>query len=433
MRSNRLLVIILAVSVAGRLAVSLALGDELQGLPGAADQLSYHTLAQRVVNGEGFSFETAWWPATAAGAATAHWSYLHTYFLAGIYTLFGPDPLNARLILAVIMGILQPLLAFAIAKRLFGEMVGLVAAGITALYAYFVYYSATLMTEPFYITAIMAGLYLAIRVVDSARDGEPVLGRILALGIVLGTAVLLRQLFMLFLPFLLGWAWWASGRRLGRILVIPAAVVAVMVLPFTLYNWSRFDSFVLLNTNAGFAFYWANHPVHGTSFIPAQEIENYQELIPPELLHLNEAELDRALLVRGLEFVRAEPLRYILLSISRIPAYFRFWPSASSGVVSNVSRVGSFGLMWPFMVLGVLQWLRDHRSDGLGSLMARPGALLLIFALVYTSIHVLSWALIRYRLPVDAVLIVFAAPAVVELSRRVLNQGAPFRFCAHSR
>jgi hypothetical protein len=41
--------------------------------------------------------------------------------------------------------------------------------------------------------------------------------------------------------------------------------------------------------------------------------------------------------------------------------------------------------------------------------------LLILFALVYTAIHLLTWALIRYRLPVDAVLITFAALAIYRL------------------
>jgi len=41
--------------------------------------------------------------------------------------------------------------------------------------------------------------------------------------------------------------------------------------------------------------------------------------------------------------------------------------------------------------------------------------LLVLFVTVYTGIHLLSWALIRYRLPVDAVLLVFAGLAVREL------------------
>jgi hypothetical protein len=38
---------------------------------------------------------------------------------------------------------------------------------------------------------------------------------------------------------------------------------------------------------------------------------------------------------------------------------------------------------------------------------------------VYTLIHVLTWTLIRYRLPVDAILVIFAGLALVDLASRV--------------
>ena len=41
--------------------------------------------------------------------------------------------------------------------------------------------------------------------------------------------------------------------------------------------------------------------------------------------------------------------------------------------------------------------------------------LLILFALVYTALHLLTWALIRYRLPVDAVLVPFAAFSLCHL------------------
>ena len=40
--------------------------------------------------------------------------------------------------------------------------VGLAAAALTAVYIYFVYYTASLMTEPFYIVGILASMYLAM-------------------------------------------------------------------------------------------------------------------------------------------------------------------------------------------------------------------------------------------------------------------------------
>jgi hypothetical protein len=48
-----------------------------------------------------------------------------------------------------------------------------------------------------------------------------------------------------------------------------------------------------------------------------------------------------------------------------------------------------------------------------------------LVAALYTAIHLLSWALIRYRLPVDAVMVIFAGSAVVDIGER-LRAGSLF-------
>jgi 4-amino-4-deoxy-L-arabinose transferase-like glycosyltransferase len=411
-------------AIALRVFAAAYMGDQVTPHPGTYDQVSYHHLALRVLAGYGFTFDTAWWPITPAGEPTAHWSYLYTGYLVSVYLLFGAHPIIARLIQAVIVGLLHPLLTYLIGRRLAGEPVGLVAAGLSAIYAYFVYYAATLMTESFYITAILAAFYLTLHLREAAGRQRTILA--VGLGLALGIAVLLRQLFLLFVPLLLLW-WWATDylryRQLPlRLTGIVLLLVALLILPFTAHNYARFNQFVLLNTNAGFAFFWANHPIHGTHFEPIlpPEMGSYQDLIPPELRDLDEAALDRALLQRGLGFVIEEPGRYMLLSLSRIPAYYMFWPSAASGMLSNVSRVASFGLLWPFMVAGTIIIVARQRRR----LLIHPASLLLLFAVVYTAIHLLSWALIRYRLPVDAVLLVFAAIAVTEAARWLQSQWA---------
>jgi 4-amino-4-deoxy-L-arabinose transferase-like glycosyltransferase len=398
----------------------LYLGDQILGWPGTADQASYHELATSLLGGRGFSFESDWWPLTVAEAPTAHWSFLYTYFLAAVYGLVGPVPVVARIVQSVVAGILQPLLAYLLGRRLFGEVAGMAAAALTAVYAYFVYYSATLMTEPFFITAILAALYLAIRLVDRSRaaDGSATEldKRALALGAVLGAAVLLRQVFLLFVPVLLIWVWWASGRRISTAF-LPAVVVTALILPFTLYNYARFGRFVLLNTNAGYAFFWANHPIYGTRFEPIlpDEMGSYQGLIPEEIRGLDEAALDQELLKRGLGFVAKDPVRYLRLSLSRISAYFMFWPSRESSTLSNLGRTLSFGLFLPFMAYGMARAWIDRGKGGLNE----PIVLLYLFIGVYPAIHLLSWALIRYRLPVDAVLVIFAALGLVDLAQRI--------------
>jgi 4-amino-4-deoxy-L-arabinose transferase-like glycosyltransferase len=420
-KQNTIFIIILAVSVLLRLVSAIALGNQVVELPGTADQISYDAIAQRVLNGHGFTFDKDWWPATPAGEQTAHWSFLYTFYLVAVYALFGPNPIAARVIQAVIVGILHPYLIYKMGDRVVGRVPALIAAAITAVYAYFIYYAGTLMTEPFYISAILASLYLGLLVSqpEEQSGSRRKILLLVALGITLGCAVLLRQLFLLFIPFLLIWIGWREYKQRrpywGLKLIIPVCVVALMIVPFTVFNYQRFGQFVLLNTNAGFAFFWGNHPFYGTQFIPILPSDTYRELIPKELLRLSEPALDSALLKIAIQTILGDPVRYLLLSLSRIPFYFEFWPSADSGLVSNLSRVASFGIFWPFMLYGLIRWLlvKGFRS------FSSPAWLLLLFVTIYTGIHILTWTLIRYRLPVDAVLLLFAGVALYDLYQRV--------------
>lgn len=424
---ERPLPLILAVSVLLRVGVAVAMGNTVVELPGIFDQVSYHNLALRVLDGHGFSFGTLWWPITPADAPTAHWSFLYTLYLVFVYSIFGPNPIVARILQAVIVGILHPYIAYRIGEKVFTKTIGLAAAAVTAIYVYFFYYGAALMTEPFYITAILFTLYFAIQLAENADKKRDIrLG--LALGIFLGITIVLRQVFLLFIPFLFLWMWIArfkltspsSPLRVRLPLYSTAVSIFVLILfilPITYFNYSRFHRFVLLNTNSGYAFFWGNNPIYGTKFIPILPTKTYQEMIPVEVRHLDEAALDQELLKRGIRFVVDDPLRYVLLSLSRIPPYFMFWYSSHSSIWSNIARIGSFGVFLPFMLYGLFLGIKKNRKN----LLVSPVGLLVLFAVVYSGVHILTWTLIRYRLPVDAALIPFAGLALVELAGQLTN------------
>jgi hypothetical protein len=425
------LIYILVVSVLLRIAAAIYFGNTVTSLPGTFDQISYHKLALRLLDGHGFSFGEQWWPATPANEPTAHWSFLYTLLLTAVYSVTNANPIAARLLQAVLVGIFMPWLVYRVTLRLFqsvfndteesiglktGERIGLISAAITAVYAYFIYYAAVLMTEGFYIIAILWSFDISLQIVQAKENKRR---QWLLLGLSLGSAVLLRQLFLLFIPFFLLWLWWAARPKL-RYLVLPIAVVLLMMLPWTVRNFIVFDQFVLLNTNAGYAFFWGNHPIYGRKFIPilTREMGSYYSLIPSDLLHLNEAALDTALLKLAIKNVVEDPWRYLLLSMSRIPSYFTFWPSSESSTIGNLSRVASFGLFSPFMLVGLGHSIRLCTAS-LRAGLASPLFLPYLFVIFYTGIHVLTWTLIRYRLPVDAVLVSFAGLAIAKLLRRI--------------
>jgi hypothetical protein len=241
-------------------------------------------------------------------------------------------------------------------------------------------------------------------------------------------------------PIVVAWTAWQLFRRrsggasstsvfvlAGRAAAAVAVVIALM-LPWTVRNYRAFDQFVPLNTNAGFVMFWANHPVHGTSFIPILSYGevNYGTMLPRELAGMSEAAIDRELLKRGIGFVADDPVRYVRLSMSRTVEYFKFWPSSDSSFGSNAARVLSFGLLLPLLVIGMAIAFRQWRREPAPA----PGAsLLLVVAAAYTLVHLLTWTLVRYRLPVDAIVMPFAG-VTLAAAWNALGSVAPVQWSA---
>lgn len=407
-RTEQVLVVILIISVLLRLGAAVYLGDSV---PSGKDETSYSVLASRVAAGYGYSFPERWYPFAEANEPTSHWSFLYTALVAAIYWLVGVHPLAVRLVGAVLGGVLLPWMVYRLARRALPDRrrVALLAAGCAAIYAYFILFAAQLMTETFFITCVLwsleRGLALDLRL---GQTGRGALDVAVGLGISLGLATLFRQSIMPWIAVLLLWLLWRGYRqgRLKRALWAGAGagfVVLAMVLPFTVRNYIVYGDFLLLNSNAGYAMYSAQHPLHGTNF---QAFTAAQ--LPADLLSVaeNEAQWDRLLMARGFQFIVDDPLRYVQLSASRIADFFMFWPSPESVLINNIGRVASFALFLPVMIYGL--WLsRSHW---------RELQLLYLFMIFYTVMHLLTWAMIRYRLPVDAVLLVFAALALARLS-----------------
>jgi len=431
--SRRAVLFFLALSVIARVAVALYLGDIVDAPPLLTDQRSYHALALRLTEGHGFSFATGWYPFTPADTPTAHWSYLYSLFLAAIYLVFGPHPLAARLVQAVLAGILLPWGVYRLAGRLFPDRprVPPLALAAAAGYSYFALYAATLMTESLFIICLLWSICAALDVEQALVRGERVPTRLaLSLGLSLGLATLIRQSILPWAAILFLWLLWRGRWNVGtsaseclnvgtlerwrrwrvvlRPLILAGFVILACILPFTLRNYRVYGRFLLLNSNTGYAMYSAQHPMHGTSF------QEYAAApLPEDLLKqgLNEAELDGELLRRGIGFVLQDPGRYLRLSWSRVLDYLSVAPEASTTPLHAAGRIVGFGLYAPFMIYGVVLAVRERA-------LRERCSIALLFMLCYSLMHVLTWAMVRYRLPVDAVAMPFVALAANDLLER---------------
>lgn len=404
--AQKILIGIIVFSILVRLGMALYLGDQAQPISGAYDQVSYDTLAQRLLAGKGFSFPTDWYPFTKADEPTAHWSFLYSLYLAGVYSVFGHHPLAARVIQVLISGA-GIWLVYRLGRVLFNDRVGLVAAALSSIYAYLIFFNAALMTQTFYILAVLAVLNLASTIISNPTPRNWIL-----LGLSVGLGALLRQTMILFAAILFIWMLWATFKKVpqpSRLRILSGMFLSVIVVvgliaPWTIRNYLTYHDFLLLNSNGGYWMYASNHPGQGTEFD-----QEFAPPVPTNLQGLAEPAIDRALFAEGLGFIAADPQRFLLLSYSRTMDYFWILPSAQSSLSSNLARLFSFTLYLPFMVYGL--WLSRRQWR-----MCIPLYLYVAFdALLCLS----TWSAPRYRLPSDAVLMVFAGLAILNLVDRL--------------
>ncbi|MBI5877781.1 MAG: glycosyltransferase family 39 protein [Chloroflexi bacterium] len=392
----RKLVLVIALTVALRLGAAVYLGDNAAPLSGAHDQISYDTLALRLLDGHGYSFAQDWYPFTKANEPTSHWSFAYTLYLTAVYAVTGHHPLAARLIQALLSGGIAWLL-YRLGTTLFDRRTGLAAAAAFALYAYWIFFNAALMTQTFYVMCLLSALLAVLQL----RERPSMRGWVW-LGLSLGLGALFRQTLILFAPVLVLWLAWDGRARIPRTAwltrdlvrgaAVAAVIVALMILPWTVRNYLAYDDFLLLNSNGGYWFYASNHPIHGTNFDPSAAPP-----IPAALVGLSEPAIDRALFREGLNEIAADPGRFVLLSLNRTKDYFWLVPSDQSSPISNAARLFSFALYLPFMLLGL--WLSRKNW--------RACLPLYLYIGFDTVLHLATWAAPRYRLPSDALLMVF--------------------------
>lgn len=152
-----------------------------------SDAGGYEALALSLARGQGYSLDghpTAWWvPGWPA-------------FVAALYAIFGPY----RVVVYaanLLLGLALVALTYVLGRRLFGTAVGLVAAGAMAVYPNFVVLPRYFLTENLALPAMLALLLLAL---EAGRRRRFLLANGLAVGLVGGLVVLVREQTLVVLP-----------------------------------------------------------------------------------------------------------------------------------------------------------------------------------------------------------------------------------------
>ena len=381
---------LVALAFVTRLAYSLSLPPEIV-VTFEADPITYDQIARNVAAGRGFSGASFYYP-PGSDVPTAFWDALYPLFLAGTYTVAGHSITTVRIVQAL-LGAVAVWLTYWLGNRLGGRRAAMVAASISAVYPFFVYYSAQLLTETLFMLLILAVFAVLLK----AAESPSALWHSL-LGVLVGLAALCRAEAFYAGLALIAWAAWKTNVRLAAVGLV---CVALVMAPWVARNQLTFGAPILTTTKLGYNLYKYYHPtmtadqtVRGVPF--------------PDLDGLTEPEREKVMREAAIGFMSADPARTAWFMLNKLALLFKLSPSNEVNQRYAAISLLSYGALLPFMAGGLVLAVR------------RGGDWLPLVGYVLFSVATKAavFAGIRLRMQIEPFLILLAALALSTLAQR---------------
>jgi 4-amino-4-deoxy-L-arabinose transferase-like glycosyltransferase len=241
-----------AVGVALRAAYLLTVGRHVTGI---GDWHFYHWQANLIADGHGFIEPYKWTFENHHSSPSAGHPPLYPLALSVVSVLGGQSELSHRA-LGLILGAVTIVLVGLLGRRAGGERVGLIAAGLCAVYPLMIAVDGALMSETLYGPLVVVALLVTWRLID--RPGRWIA---LAAGVAIGVAALARSEALLLVPLLAWPASWRGGPGWPLRAVLATLGCVLAVAPWTIRNADRLGAFVPISTNDSTVIAGANCPL----------------------------------------------------------------------------------------------------------------------------------------------------------------------------
>ena len=354
------------------------------------------------------------------GSGVFWYAPMYPYFMGLVYAIFGEDTIWLRAV-QITIGAGSAVLLAAAAARLWSRRVGIACGALVALYGPAVYFDA-LCHKPvlaFFFLALV--LFLLASVTDAAGTAR----RWFGLGAALGALILTRENAMAFAILIPVWLlvhhrslpWVRRALLLGAF----AGGIALIVAPVAIRNKVVGGELHLTAANFGDNFYKGNNPKATGAYVslrpgranPVYEREDAIAMAEAaEGRELSPSEVSSWLTEQSLDYIAEQPRHWLGLMFRKTALFFNateladtedlYTYAESSFVLRGLATLLHFGVLAPLAVLGLVVTGRDWRRNWLYYLLAAA----------YAGSIIVFYVFGRYRYPIVAFLLLFAAVGI---------------------
>jgi len=287
------------------------------------------------------------------------------------------------------LSVISVWLVYALTNELFAnKYAAIFASAAAACYPPLIFFSVVGLSETLFITLILASFLLWYRMQFTAAAIFAVL------------AILTRPIFDLFAPLMVivsalvvhRLSWKATLPKLA----VYAVIYCMLMMPWWLNNFEVYGTFVRLTPGAGTVLYAGNNPMNhsgGGNVGIDYDLGAFQGIADP-------VQRDNAIKKAAFAYIIENPRRFLELAGLKFMRMWRPWPANEGYKSLSTILVAVFSFV-PILLLALGGLFLTRK-------IVRRTAPILLFSIGYTAVHLILPATIRYRLPLEPFLLIFA-------------------------
>ena len=388
-RVRTVLAIVMVAGFALRLIAMEVMNDGLNS-PFVSDETSYARLATALAEGRGYVDED--------GTPHIYRPPGVPFLVSLAFRITEPRVLVARVFMCALGTMLIPV-CYLLGASLGNARVGLLSAVSAAVFPNWVYYSGWVLTD--LTSATLVGLAAWMLIEGWRRNA---LLWFAAGGAAWGLAALTRPTCLAFGPAVVLWVLvvMPNWRRRTLAALVTCVALAAMIAPWAVRNTLVHDQFVFassLGGRGGMTLWVGNNP-NATGFL-SKDFAYFQQT-GSKLFSREDYPhpLDRANAYKAdaVKFVQENPGRFVRLCAVR---FVQLWKVYSPRVplAQSLVTIASFGVALLFFLIQAARrgWRRS------------PEMLMLLLIASQTAVHMVFAASVRYRIPIEPLVLVMAA------------------------